>query len=687
MLQLLFGRYLAEVRYLFAASSSCLRDEIRLPLLSLIERPEFASDKILKLCRQYLLGELPRSCDLKFFKLFGPFLRDLDADVQHQLTEIQVLLNVASVDKSTKLLEIAREREWLRLKNLHHLRSFHTLQHFRNSTRLLRCPISPTKREVWTAGRDSDELLLATPKPHVSRLVLLFSAECEIVGLSSRTPATFSVLLAEIRISPIITIPFNAISIVLAVRDQCIEIFTNSCQSFLLHFFEGEIGDLIEALPFPVLSDSNSSSLIGLWQSGEVANFDLILGLNLLSGRSFNDPFRYPIFPVVYAGLFLSDARSVSPKLLASAVPRWLAEGGASNFKELVVGAAAEIGVIIPEFYFRFVDSHKVDIYEGRKALDCCFDGLFHEWIRSTFQVDLPALEKVSKIEKFASCKITSRQILIAQFLDDDHFFVIYEDSTLCVFGLGAQSVAKLQSFGRQLTLNKGGFFIGLEAMILIVGSHTAYRISDKSEMVYHSAAITHMAPMGNSVVYVLDSSLIVVSAGRDFPFRRTTLVAEAEKVVLIETNSAFRVVVYTTASQKMLIVSMGDSVLLGTCTFEDETIEKVLVTNCWGFVICKTERQIVCFSLNGLLLQRADFEKGVLFWAATSVDGVDFVIGLDTEMNWFSFEAFYPGKVRWPRKESREILAMRPVRDSIVLITKDGNASLVPLGLLLPVS
>jgi hypothetical protein len=69
ILVVVFGSYLTEVRYLFATSSH-LDDEIRVPLLKLIERPEFASDKTLKSCRRYLLRQQPRSRTSSFLSRF-----------------------------------------------------------------------------------------------------------------------------------------------------------------------------------------------------------------------------------------------------------------------------------------------------------------------------------------------------------------------------------------------------------------------------------------------------------------------------------------------------------------------------------------------------------------------------------------------------------------------------------------
>ncbi len=37
------------------------------------------------------------------------------------------------------------------------------------------------------------------------------------------------------------------------------------------------------------------------WQDGEIANFDYLMQLNKLAGRTFNDLMQYPVFPFVLA--------------------------------------------------------------------------------------------------------------------------------------------------------------------------------------------------------------------------------------------------------------------------------------------------------------------------------------------------------------------------------------------------
>ena len=42
-----------------------------------------------------------------------------------------------------------------------------------------------------------------------------------------------------------------------------------------------------------------SISLFDRWQQGEISNFEYLMELNKLAGRTFNDLMQYPIFPFI----------------------------------------------------------------------------------------------------------------------------------------------------------------------------------------------------------------------------------------------------------------------------------------------------------------------------------------------------------------------------------------------------
>ena len=63
---------------------------------------------------------------------------------------------------------------------------------------------------------------------------------------------------------------------------------------------------------FSLLRLPSPEQVLRLWQDGAITNFDYLMQLNKLAGRTFNDLMQYPVFPFV-----LSDYTSESLDLNA----------------------------------------------------------------------------------------------------------------------------------------------------------------------------------------------------------------------------------------------------------------------------------------------------------------------------------------------------------------------------------
>ncbi|VBB25785.1 unnamed protein product [Acanthocheilonema viteae] len=96
------------------------------------------------------------------------------------------------------------------------------------------------------------------------------------------------------------------------LKDTALEIFLSDGQTYLIVFEEqakrDQFGWQILSSNFCKLSDfSNVSvqSAAQLWREGTITNFEYLMQLNKLAGRSYNDLMQYPVFPFV-----LSDYKS-----------------------------------------------------------------------------------------------------------------------------------------------------------------------------------------------------------------------------------------------------------------------------------------------------------------------------------------------------------------------------------------
>lgn len=49
------------------------------------------------------------------------------------------------------------------------------------------------------------------------------------------------------------------------------------------------------------------------WQQGEITNFEYLMELNKLAGRTFNDLMQYPVFPFVLSDYHTSELNLKDP--------------------------------------------------------------------------------------------------------------------------------------------------------------------------------------------------------------------------------------------------------------------------------------------------------------------------------------------------------------------------------------
>jgi hypothetical protein len=228
--------------------------------------------------------------------------------------------------------------------------------------------------------------------------------------------------------------------------------------------------------------------------------------------------------------------------------------------------------------------------------------------------------------------------------------------------------------------------FCGLTSVIIAVDpGGVVYRVSDRyqSDRFYHSCPITHIAAMGNVAVFVVDGTVVAASGAHEFPGKRRTIAAEADRIVALAASARFAVAAYATDAGRVVAVSVRTRRVLGEWALRD-AVEKLLVTDAWGFVLAKTERRICVLSIAGVEIGSVEFGGKIAHWTAFGDGGADVVALLDADMQLFVFEAFRPETLRCVTKLKKEIVAMAASKasDVLAMIAADGRAVLLPLPL-----
>jgi hypothetical protein len=677
-------------------------------LIRFLELPEFEGDKLISQCRLFLQRQLPLLRQSELFAALQDFVSNLNSEVRRQLTEVQVLVNATPVPRSHQLMTDCLFCERLRLKHLH-ICAHPDESRFDQSpmSRFLRFPYPLPSRVAWTYLRESDEFIPAKLQYVPTKLALVYSTPCTLMTLAGQRQATFSILSSEIRISRIgaavIAIPFDSISLLTYFHVNGVEIFTAGCQSHLVEFSNGEVPQVISILrgfDVPISRDQETTQkeVIGLWSHGKLSTFDLLLSLNILAGRSFHELFAYPIFPVIHQEDAAVLSEAAQTEQYAAAVSRWLLKMNLlcsgptfpTAYDDLL--RQNELDGMIPEVYFSFPAFNATDhsrIYESRRLFDSCH---IKDWVERKFHVQLPPKVPIIVRRPAASWTVVHRKVSSGSFFEGgiDYFFTFSEEGCrLNVFYLvvgGTPPLVKLRSFRRSLSLSRDVHFCALMSVLLVVdvGKCRTYRIFDRPEndTLWQSLAVTHMRSLGNSIVFVIDSSIVAICRATLFPHRRRTIASETSRITLLQTSAAYSVVVYATEFAKVLILSGFDGVVLGKIEFSGEIVRNLLVTECWGFVLVNTNNAIYVLSLNGLLLARVEWAKVVVDWTSYQTANADMVVVLDARMKLSMFEAFRPQKIEKLTKLSEAIVAMSAdgVKGVLALLTAGGRLMLLPL-------
>jgi hypothetical protein len=673
----------------------------------------FDSDLLLSLARLFLIGELSPAQLCQFFPLLSDYVAALRAQVTQTLSQVQVVVGGGSHDFEEQPFLDSIQVERLRFKKLWVCQPVERPRIARIAPRFLRFPIAGADSGTWTV-REGDDFAPMNLPPVPTRPTIVDSIPCEHVTSYGHNSAACSVLSGELRISragrAAISLPFESIYLLMSLRPGFLEIFIAACKSHLLQFNGDSYSRVVDALTsqgLKIHSDSTGGrdELLRLWARRRVSNFELAIGLSLLSGRSFNDLLCYPVLPAVHNNRLLSPFLPVAPAALAVGVTRWLLSLGLFPgrpspplpFEEFMEGAAREFGCVPPQAYFAFssftADSHAA-LYSARRSFDSepAIEIPLLEWITARFAVDIPLKHPPPKqLEAATQCTIANCQIVAADFIGFgvDFFFVLCEDGAFQVLGVNPivpATIVTVRTFAKPLALSDTAFICALRTMVLIVDvkMSTVFRVSDVGESVFfwHSSMITLAAPMGNTLVYVVDWNLVVLSPAQAFPTKKRTIAVEEDRITQLQANAGFSAVVYVTEKGKMAIVGTRTGRLLGEVFIRNEIVEKLLMTDAWGFVIVKTNKNCYTYTLSGTQIGRCEFPNVILAWTAYTVGGSDAVLLVDGELQVMRFEAFRPDQLEVLKRTKKVVVALRVNRhkDTVILITSDGKVVFMPL-------
>ena len=170
----------------------------------------------------------------------------------------------------------------------------------------------------------------------------------------------------------------------------------------------------------------------------------------------------------------------------------------------------------------------------------------------------------------------------------------------------------------------------------------------------------------------------------------------EAESnITMFEVSKKFGLVVYATDDNKIVVCSLPSGKVINENQL-DHAPNKILITDCWGFVMIYSEidqntnspssgyGEIVVLNVNGSFIKKQEFPHKIDYWKAVrSSEGFDYILFQYNSDTLAAFEAMYPEKqnLLCDAKDLIEANYLMNI-EAILIMTKSGKILIHPISL-----
>jgi hypothetical protein len=148
-------------------------------------------------------------------------------------------------------------------------------------------------------------------------------------------------------------------------------------------------------------------------------------------------------------------------------------------------------------------------------------------------------------------------------------------------------------------------------------------------------------AASGSKTVVLSDSNgQLLALAIADFPTLRPISCVTCDYISAIAVSSKFGAVALGTRNCRLSVWSLADGSFRFSCEVP-EPPTRIVITNCWGFILVESGRTLHLFGINGNLIRTAQLPSPLLHAVTWASDGCDFfAIAVAAQLH--IFESFY---------------------------------------------
>ncbi|OHS93176.1 hypothetical protein TRFO_11988 [Tritrichomonas foetus] len=445
------------------------------------------------------------------------------------------------------------------------------------------------------------------------------------------------------------------------------------------------------------------------WLSHNISTFKYINYLNLLSGRVYENPSLYPLFPPPWE---IHDFTSLNNEVDSTVIWNYSNQDIAklSDYKNNLF--------IPPEFYFSY--DHLDNVYENRKKLEN--NNSVNIWITKVFgtndyqhirllsskhperePLNPNATSQVSQQISFSDNEIPIPITFAASTFYENGFVVIYNSGevkfTQVVFDETGKATLKTVTakekvkFGKQQTFAyfNTGMISGITASqtnsitfgIISVDKNSVTVFTDRSVIHYDNVYLSN--PIFSASIFLATPSLIAKTSYFLSPtnnqFSQKALYHVHSRITCLECSNVFSIIALGCEDGKVRIRSLKDGKKISTVNLNNEIPVKILITDCWGFILVKTVSKLYLLSVNGKLLKTmSSFKRFNQWFAFHTSDDFDYIAIVDENRHILCFEAMNPENMELVGEcPSLKVIRYDPKAECFLVVLSDGRLFVFP--------
>ncbi|EAX99482.1 hypothetical protein TVAG_412990 [Trichomonas vaginalis G3] len=497
-------------------------------------------------------------------------------------------------------------------------------------------------------------------------------------------------------------------------RSYLIDLNPTDSSSFVKNFMKymGS-GQFVQSMPsaelfmsFPLTMD---------WSRGVLSNFEYLMKLNILSGRSFNDKNLYPVFPSVLNSLSNFSARDITKCTYNEPSLERVLRTQPKNPVSLEESVCKN-GCIPPEFFYLqsvVCQSDNVNsfdfIYKHRKALESAkiralipkfIDNIWGVKGNSSFghrqifrKPHQPSqLLKVEKAKNISYNIKVEKDILYCATLKTKNpmhysFMLFLEDGDIFVYSFGFQSEfhekksSKLMSLNKDLNCsyshnNKGIARYSPENKKISIFKETNLEVEHN---LFIDVSIIDYCD--KSFIYTQDCCTVQYAADRTRKLQPITLYNSTQRIKLLKAHEHAKIFAVALDDGTVEVHSLVDGRFVGKSSLSCQP-RHLIITNNSAFVICTGDSEILVLSIDGDEIKRAKIDTPLqsVFTFSDLVD-TDYICAEDASGKLVFFEAMFPENMKTAIFSVKDLVfaTYNQLKSAFVTVDAKGHLSITP--------